>query len=358
MRRGGFYDRRSGGWGLPSADTEEPARTERLLRHPFALQRSRPGDAFHQREGFLLFRVNGASKLGLSYRLLVILAMMTIGVLAGIQPLVGAPGSPGAMAQVLTVMGMQLGMSMAIFWFVPDADRVISFFTGLQFLLEGCATGSMVAAGAEGDQGWQTATLSLALSAMCVPIVVVVEMRFVTPLILLCRTKKAQKLTICAAAYMLLIGLRRHVTKIVNFLVGRDDSGEAEAKEEESESRRDEGDIDGGGGDEDGAGGDDGSAAMQVDACQIADDAGTKASILLARAAAAKEVEVKKVPLTTMASASSNDEHTSDISPRTATGPTALDAPAAGRKAQRRDAADQDDTADDVADDADVDGGD
>ena len=37
-------------WGLPVEDTKEPERTERLLSQPFALCRSRVGDAFQSRE--------------------------------------------------------------------------------------------------------------------------------------------------------------------------------------------------------------------------------------------------------------------------------------------------------------------
>ena len=76
------------------------------------------GDALHQREGFLLFRVNGENRLGVAYRLLVILVMMTIGLLAGLSPLFGAPGTPLAVGQALAVMAIQLSMSLVCFWHV------------------------------------------------------------------------------------------------------------------------------------------------------------------------------------------------------------------------------------------------
>ena len=43
----------------------------------------------HQREGFLLFRVNGGNCFGVMYRLLVIVVMVMIGVVSGLHPLVG-----------------------------------------------------------------------------------------------------------------------------------------------------------------------------------------------------------------------------------------------------------------------------
>ena len=135
LKESGFRDRRSGAWALPEQDTAEPARTERILRDPFALRRDRPGDAFHQREGFLLFRVNGASRFGVCYRLLVIVVMLMIGIISGLRPLVGAAGSSAAIAQALVVAVLQLCMAAICLLYHPDADRVISVCCGTQVLI-------------------------------------------------------------------------------------------------------------------------------------------------------------------------------------------------------------------------------
>ena len=143
----GFRDRKSGAWSVagPEEDGREPERTERILASPFAFFRSKPVDAFQSREGFFMFRVNGASFLGRWYRLLVIVANLCFGMLSGLQPLM-VVGSAGAVAQTALVLTLQFGMAFVCFHFLPDADRIISRFAATQFLLEGLSTASLLAA--------------------------------------------------------------------------------------------------------------------------------------------------------------------------------------------------------------------
>ena len=140
--KGGFRDRKSGAFTLPEEDTMEPARTERLLATPFAWMRPRTGDAFQAIEGHFFFRVNGASRVGMLYRLIVILVNMTFGLLSGLQPLLPL-NSISALAQTSLVLSLQLSMSALCFYFLPDADRIISRFAGTQFLFEGLSTASV-----------------------------------------------------------------------------------------------------------------------------------------------------------------------------------------------------------------------
>ena len=119
-------------------------RTERLLARPFALRRpGRTGDALQSREGYLLFRVNGGRAVGRYFRLLAAAANMAFGALAGLSPLI-PPGSPEGFAQALSVMALQFGMAFLCCRCLPDADRLISRFAGLQFGLEGLATAANV----------------------------------------------------------------------------------------------------------------------------------------------------------------------------------------------------------------------
>ena len=393
-RRGGFRDRRSGAWTLPEEDTDEPARTERLLAHPFALRRSCPGDKFQQREGFLLFRCNGNSRFGVAYRLLVLITMLIIGIISGLHPLVGPPGSASALAQTLAVVTLQLGLAFLCLRCHPDADRIISIFCGTQFLLEALSTLAMISASLQppdGVQRWQEVAFSLALSAMAVPIVVVVEMRLVTPLILLLRTRKANKLALCAACYMLCAGLRRSIRKLLKALALSEaaDEDEDDEGQPQQSNEGDGGGVDGdepsatsdastggsdaaasggeqarvagversassgyslgggGGADEDGEGDVGGGAAF--DESLIAEDAVTKGAKLLARAAAAKEVDIKKVAVP------AGDESTSLEG--TTFGVTTTATTFAHRLRQRVEA-DNDDAADADADEGDDCGGD
>jgi len=79
-----------------------------------------------------MFRVNGANRMGVSYRLLAIVVNMMFGVLSGLQPLL-PPGSAPALFQSFLVLSLQFGMSYVCFKCLPDADRIISRFMGVQF---------------------------------------------------------------------------------------------------------------------------------------------------------------------------------------------------------------------------------
>ena len=110
--RGGHKDRRIGAYTLPEEDGKEPARTERLLANPFQLWRPRPADAFQSREGFFMFRVNGATFIGRWYRVLVVLANMLFGLL-GPQPLLPT-GSTAAAVQTAIILSLQTSMAILL----------------------------------------------------------------------------------------------------------------------------------------------------------------------------------------------------------------------------------------------------
>ena len=124
------------------------ARTERILANPFALDSDRVGDKWQKLEGFLLFRVNGSSRLAICYRPLVLIVNMCFGFLSGLQPLL-PEGSAEATAQASVILALQLGMSAVCFQCLPDADRIISRFAGTQFLCEGLATATLLAASSD-----------------------------------------------------------------------------------------------------------------------------------------------------------------------------------------------------------------
>ena len=262
-RRGGHADRKLGGFTIPEADTAEPSRTERLLRQPFALRRERTGDAFQAREGFLLFRVNGSNRIGVVYRLLVsalapaslsppphlttlhysspsisltcvpgvqvVVANVLFGVLSGLGPIL-SPGSTPAAIQTGCVLCLQLGMAWISFRYVPDADRVVSYFAGTQFLLEGTSTAFLFAAsilpmilsalgvGTSADTSANASSTDAGgivdppsrhtylllsafwtgLFAVGVPVLQMVEQRCITPAVLVVRNKGGNPLALCA----------------------------------------------------------------------------------------------------------------------------------------------------------------
>ena len=231
---------------MPEADTAEPARTERLLRRPFALRRARTGDAFQAHEGFLFFRVNGSSRIGVIYRLLVVLANVTFGALSGLAPLL-APGSIVAGVQTGVVCGLQLLMAGLCFIWAPDADRIISLFAGTQFLLEAVSTGFLLSATLLPLAGLPTGEDALdadfsvsiglwdwpfllrlgafwvGLVALAVPIAQMVEQRCMTPSILVVRNRGGSALALCAAAYMLVSSVPRMILRLCETAAGLED---------------------------------------------------------------------------------------------------------------------------------------
>jgi hypothetical protein len=88
------------------------------------------------REGFLLFRVNGSNRVGLSYRVLVLVINVFFGILSGVSPLL-SPGSVWALGQTSLVLALQMLMALLCCRYLPDADRVVSRIAGIQFLAEG-----------------------------------------------------------------------------------------------------------------------------------------------------------------------------------------------------------------------------
>jgi Tfp pilus assembly major pilin PilA len=284
-RRHGFRDRKTGGFGVPPEDTKEPERTERMLASPLALQRKRTGDAFHAIEGFLAFRVNGSSRIGACYRLLVVALNIGFGVLSGLNPLL-PPGSVAAVVQSFIVLVLQLGMSYVCFRFLPDADRMISRFAGTQFLFEGLASASLLLAAAHEaatrehtlnvsataavplgspslstDGGGasdahseedvvrlnlQLLGLALALIALIVPIVQLLEQRAVTPTINLVHNRGGNPLVLLAALYMLVASL----PKKLMILIGRGEAGAIDAQTAAESASADAGDdaVEGGAG--------------------------------------------------------------------------------------------------------------
>ena len=68
----GHPSRPSGAFSVPTDGMAEPGRTERILKHPFALCHPVAGDAFQARLGFLFFRVNGLTAIGIAYRLIIL----------------------------------------------------------------------------------------------------------------------------------------------------------------------------------------------------------------------------------------------------------------------------------------------
>ena len=181
----GLRMRSSGAFALPvDSRMDEPQRTERLLRSPFALHHNVPGDALQSRTGFLFFRVNGLTRFGQAYRLVVLYVNILIGTLGGLTPLSDGPGSASATTQAVSILVLQLGMACYCFCLAPDADKIFSMFSGTQYLVEGlsvaCALWVALAAGSV-PKDVVTLAFTLAILAVFVPMAQLVEQRLFAP---------------------------------------------------------------------------------------------------------------------------------------------------------------------------------
>jgi hypothetical protein len=79
-------DRNQGAWALPSADSVEPARTERLLAQPFAIRRYRATDIVDQLGFHLWVRTHGRSRLGVLWCWASMMLQALLAVILGIGP--------------------------------------------------------------------------------------------------------------------------------------------------------------------------------------------------------------------------------------------------------------------------------
>lgn len=224
LTRRGLPQRCLGAFSVPPTDMIEPNRTERILAAPFALRRESPADSFHQRSSSVLFRVNGTSLWTSNFRLLVIGATMSIGVLAGFRPLVRS-GTVGALLQCTAVVSLQLGLACFCLCCSPDADLIFSKLAGTQFLLEGLSGLALLIA--SGLPFLSTARVTLQLTsfvlgtlAIFVPIFQLVEQRIITPAARVVRTKGCNPLALGGALIVLAAALPAAISKAIKAFTG------------------------------------------------------------------------------------------------------------------------------------------
>jgi hypothetical protein len=114
--------REKGSFEKSDEDSEEPARTERLLARPFKVFHDNPGDAYDALSLFWLTRSSGGRAVGVFYDMICFLVMISLGVVLGLEEV----ASDHAMEkhQGWAVVGLQIGLAFFIFVFVPSNDRL------------------------------------------------------------------------------------------------------------------------------------------------------------------------------------------------------------------------------------------
>jgi hypothetical protein len=123
-------------------DSEEPMRTERLLKYPFSFFHSNAGDAFDAISLFWLMRTTSRSALTTFYDFICFVVMQGLAVAYGLEAVVETYNA--GLEQALVVTGLQLVMAVYVFVVRPSIDRLENSQTGIQFVLEGLSTGLLV----------------------------------------------------------------------------------------------------------------------------------------------------------------------------------------------------------------------
>jgi len=229
-RGSGLSTRASGAFKVPTDGMAEPERTERILRAPFTLCHRVPGDAFQARVGFQLFRVNALSPIGYMWRFVVLCVNVSIGVLGGLTPLIApkGPTSAEALAQIITILGLQLAMAMVCFFVCPDADKVFSYFAGAQFLAEAAGTACRLWAVLLPDDQLLGDTLqlgfTLALVAMAIPITQMAEAKLFKPFVTILRTHHCSPVQILSSLLVVLLAIPRKIQAVCEMLAGQSPS--------------------------------------------------------------------------------------------------------------------------------------
>lgn len=140
LRRFTLIDRVRGEFAAPEEDTEEPARTERLLKHPLRLFHAHAGDHIDAHGLLWLNRSSGSyGALGVFYEWILLSVQLCIATLAALGPII-EPGSPEAHQQMIATMILQYCTALYMLGCRPSSDRIDNGLVTTQFWLEGTQT--------------------------------------------------------------------------------------------------------------------------------------------------------------------------------------------------------------------------
>jgi len=181
------FARESGEYEKSEEDSEEPARTERLLASPFTVFHQNAGDAFDAISLFWLSRSTGMSIYGVLYDFICYLVLLAIAVAYGMEAYASEYGTDGAIAQGMTVVCLQLLLAVYIFVLRPSIDRIENAQNWIQMACEGTSTLLLVlpllAPDLSSAESQAFTGFLLALFAVFIPIFVTLYETFLVPII-------------------------------------------------------------------------------------------------------------------------------------------------------------------------------
>ena len=205
--------RMRGKWAKPGADKAEPARTERLLAHPFAILRGRAADCQDSMSLQLMVKSSGHAYIGMYWAWLSMLIQVACGIVSGIGPYV-APGGSAALAQVLSVALVKLLWVAVLGCFSPCTCGLTNTIVALQFTSEGVSTilvlvasGSVVATSSSLAERLRLASFFLLLLPVFAPIFQRLYDSIVVNIIVNCCRKQFSAMTAFTEAIKLLLAV-------------------------------------------------------------------------------------------------------------------------------------------------------
>ena len=204
----------------PAEYTDEPQRTERLLRRWYWLRHSNAADTMDAFQFAFFLRGSGFSWTTTIFDHYGLTTQMLIAALAGLSQHV-EPGTTQATCQVSAVAALQLLHGVYCLAWLPSNDKAEACVEGLQFSLEGARTVLLLVQGAlhglASVASVQQASLILSLVAVAVPIVRYFYDAVIVQLITLHRDGKLNKNAMLVAGVGLLANILILVTKLVGF---------------------------------------------------------------------------------------------------------------------------------------------
>uniref|UniRef100_A0A7S2C200 Uncharacterized protein n=1 Tax=Haptolina brevifila TaxID=156173 RepID=A0A7S2C200_9EUKA len=128
------FDRARGSFERPEDELEEPARTERILAHPWRLFHDHAADSIDTLSMLWLNRASLSNGiLGVGYEYFTLLAQIAV-------VMISSSGGGGPAIQMTSILSIQWGMSLYVFSMGPSSDRFDNLMSGLSWTLEGLGT--------------------------------------------------------------------------------------------------------------------------------------------------------------------------------------------------------------------------
>ena len=169
-----ILERSQGKYAAPPHDTIEPARTERLIKHPCLIWKRKAGDVLQAYQLAYFPLSGGKTCVALCFDMILLTLQLGLGMVSGIGS-AGVWAGRWAQAQVQVIFSVQFFITAYVWCLFPAHDRADNIMVALQFGLEGANTAllfhaSQMSAFPETKAAMQSFGFCLSISALAVPL--------------------------------------------------------------------------------------------------------------------------------------------------------------------------------------------